>query len=74
MIKIKHKAAECVGCRHCADTSPLYFKMDEDGMAELIDAKQQGVFYTVEAFDEDLDNLKKSADGCPVNIILIEDH
>jgi len=42
--------------------------MDEDGIAQLLDSKQQGVFQCGEGFEEDLDVLKKSEEGCPVNI------
>jgi len=73
MIRIRHKVGECVGCRHCADTAPHYFEMDDDGIAQLIGSKQQGVFQCGEGFEEDLDALKKSEEGCPVNIIHVEE-
>lgn len=72
MLHIKHKVGECVGCRHCADTAPHYFQMDDDGIAQLTNSTQQGVFQCSEAFEEDLEELKKSAEGCPVNIIHVD--
>ena len=72
MLKIRHKKTECIGCRLCADTAPQYFEMDEDGMAQLLDSSQQGVFQVVDAFEEDLAELEESVEGCPVNIIHID--
>ena len=72
MLRIRHKVAECVGCRHCADTAPLYFTMDEDGIAQLLDSKMHGVFQTAEGFEEDLQALEESEEGCPVNIIHVD--
>jgi len=73
MIRIRHKVGECVGCRHCADTAPHYFEMDDDGIAQLIESKKQGVFQYGKGFEEDLEALKKSEEGCPVNIIHVEE-
>lgn len=64
---------ECVGCRLCADTAPHYFEMDDDGIAQLINSTKQGVFQCGEGFEEDLDELKKSEEGCPVNIIHVDE-
>lgn len=72
MLRIKHKVGECVGCRHCADTAPHYFKMDDDGIAQLINSTQEGVFQCGEGFEEDIEELKKSEEGCPVNIIHVD--
>jgi len=72
MIRIRQKVSECVGCRHCADTAPHYFQMDDDGIAQLLNATTQGVFQIAEGFEEDLQALKESEEGCPVNIIHVD--
>jgi len=72
MVKIRHKKPECIGCKLCADEAPQYFKMDEDGLAQLLDSRQQGVFQLADGFDEDLEDLKRAEEGCPVDIISIE--
>ena len=71
MIKIRHKKPECIGCKLCADVAPQYFEMDEDGLAQLINGRQQGVFQVTDGFDEDLEDLKQAEEGCPVDIIYI---
>jgi ferredoxin len=71
MIKIRHKKPECIGCKLCADVAPHYFEMDDEGLAQLINSAQQGVFQVAEGFDEDLEDLKLAEEGCPVDIIHI---
>ncbi len=71
MLSIRHKKPECIGCKLCADVAPQYFEMDSDGLAQLLNAKTQGVFDTAEGFDEDLEDLQQAEQGCPVNIIRV---
>ena len=71
MIKIRHKKPECIGCKLCADVAPQYFEMDDEGLAQLLNSGQQGVFQVAEGFDEDLEDLKLAEEGCPVDIIHI---
>ncbi len=72
MIRIRHKKHECVGCNLCAETAPQYFVMDDDGLAQLLNATQEGVFQIADGFDEDLEDLKQCSEGCPVDIIHIQ--
>ncbi len=74
MINIKHKRSECIGCNLCADVAPQYFEMDDEGLAHLIGSIENGVFFEVEGFDEDYDDLAQAAEGCPVDIIHIHCH
>ena len=52
--------------------APQYFQMDEDGLAQLMNSEQQGVFQIVDGFDEDLEDLKQAEEGCPVDIIHVD--
>ena len=72
MPKLKHKRPECIGCCLCAETAPDYFYMDNEGLAQLHDFRQEGVFQVVEAFEMDRPELEEAARGCPVNIISID--
>lgn len=72
MPKLKHKRPECIGCCLCAETAPSYFYMDDEGLAQIHDFKQEGVFQVCEAFEMDRDELEEAARGCPVNIIHLE--
>lgn len=71
MLRIRHKKPECVGCKLCADVAPQYFQMDDEGLAQLLGSKNQGVFQVADGFDEDLEDLQQAEEGCPVNIIHI---
>jgi ferredoxin len=46
--------------------------MDDDGIAQLLNATTQGVFQTAEGFEEDLQALRESEEGCPVHIIHVD--
>ncbi|MDG1358002.1 MAG: ferredoxin [Akkermansiaceae bacterium] len=72
MIKIRHKKPECIGCKLCADEAPQHFEMDDEGLAQLLHSNQQGVFQVADGFDEDLQDLKRAEEGCPVDIIHIQ--
>ena len=71
---ISHKAAECVGCAYCAEVLPQYFKLDEDGMAILLNSEQKGVFHKAEALAMDLPEIEDVIKGCATNIISVDDN
>lgn len=72
MVKIRHKKPECIGCKLCADVAPQYFQMDEDGLAQLLHSTQEGVFQIAHGFEEDIEDLQRAEEGCPVDIIHID--
>ncbi|MDQ8202495.1 ferredoxin [Pelagicoccus sp. SDUM812003] len=73
MLTIKHKRRDCIGCAFCAEVAPNYWKMDEEGLAQLhqiVDTDDP--FEIGQGFEEDREALKEAADHCPVSIIRIE--
>jgi len=68
---IRHKALECIGCCVCEETAPQYFRMNGDGMAELIDGEAEGVFYKAVGLKMDEAELLEAEKECPVDIIRI---
>jgi ferredoxin len=71
-IRIAHKKRECIGCALCAEVAPTYFRMDEEGEAELIQVlRKDGTFHYGEGFEEDREILSQAEEGCPVDIIRI---
>lgn len=46
--------------------------MDDEGLAQLLNSAEQGVFQIADGFDEDLEDLKQCEEGCPVDIIHID--
>lgn len=73
MITIKHKRLECIGCALCAEVAPNYWKMDEEGLAQLHQVvEKRDPFEIGQGFEEDRKALQEAADHCPVAIIKIE--
>ncbi|MFT5059540.1 MAG: ferredoxin [Planctomycetota bacterium] len=70
-LVIRHKAIECIGCCLCEETAPQYFRMDENGMAELIDGEAEGLFYKFVGLKMDQAELLEAEEGCPVDIIRV---
>jgi ferredoxin len=72
MIQITHKRSDCIGCYACVEHAPSYWKMDEDGMASLLEVSHRhdqmefGIGY-----DADRAELEQSVENCPVHIISI---
>ena len=60
--KISVDADTCIGCAACSGVAPNFFKMNNDGKAEPINAKVS-----------DLGNAKDGQDSCPVAAIKIEE-
>ncbi len=73
MITIKHKRLECIGCGFCAEVAPNYWKMDEEGLAQLHQVvEQDDPFQIGHGFEEDRESLKEAEFHCPVSIIRLE--
>ena len=53
----------CISCGLCENVCPEVFKLNEDGLSEVI----------AEPESEDEDNVREAADGCPVSVIITED-
>ena len=69
---IRHKKKECIGCALCEQEAPDYFEMDEDGMANLLESVEQGVFQQSKGLEYDRAMLTRAEEGCPVNIIHVD--
>jgi ferredoxin len=68
-MKILHKAAHCIGCGVCAEVAPLYFEMNEEGLARLHASTREDVFYCAVANPADVQSLDRAEAECPVDII-----
>ncbi len=69
---IRHKALECIGCCLCEETIPQYFQLDDDGMAQLLNSTQEGVFQRATALRLDQAEIEEAVAGCPVDIIRLD--
>ncbi len=69
LVVIRHKASECVGCCLCEETIPQYFRINDEGMSELIDSTEEGIFNRLNALAIDAPSIETAIEGCPVGII-----
>lgn len=53
----------CISCGLCESVCPEVFKLNDDGISEVI----------ADPEEEDEDNVREAAEGCPVNVIIIEE-
>jgi ferredoxin len=68
-FKIIHDRPVCIGCGSCAAVAPKFWKMHEDGKADLIGAENVGTDQI--RILEDLEDNMDAAECCPVNCIHI---
>ncbi len=71
--KIIYDREGCIGAAACAAVSPKYWKMVEDGKANLIGSeKVEGKEeYILEIDDTDFEEMFEAAQSCPVIVIHI---
>lgn len=67
---ISQQRKNCIGCGSCAMYSPSCWKInDTDGKADLVNGVQKGLVVVAEVGMELLEENKKAADACPMQII-----
>ncbi len=73
-ITVSHKRNDCIGCGSCAMLAPNNWSMNQDdGKADLKDAKWNGNEFKVTKIDEDeIEDTICAANACPVNIIRVD--
>ena len=69
---IQYDRNACIGAGVCAAVAPDHWVMNQDGKADLVDAKQVGDGqFELEIDDKDLEVNKQAAEGCPAIVIHI---
>jgi ferredoxin len=61
-VKITILADECIGDSACQDDAPNTFKLNDDGIAVVL-----------EDSTDDLDTILNAANNCPTEAIIVED-
>ncbi len=69
---IQYDRNGCIGAGVCAAVAPDHWVMNQDGKADLVNAKQvsDGQF-ELEIDEKDLEINKQAAEGCPAVVIKI---
>ncbi|MGB0915747.1 MAG: ferredoxin [Crocinitomicaceae bacterium] len=72
MVIITHQREKCIGCNYCVELAFNQWRMSKkDGKATLLGATNKKGFHTARVDDEELDENKRAAEACPVNIIKV---
>ena len=67
---ISQQRKNCIGCGSCAVYSPECWKIsDQDGKADLVGGVQKGMVIVAEVGIEHLEENRKAAEACPMQII-----
>ena len=71
-ILIQYDRNGCIGAGVCAAVAPDHWVMNQDGKADLVNAKEvsEGQF-ELEIDEKDLEVNKQAAEGCPAVVIHI---
>jgi len=73
--KIEYEREACIGAAACAAVAPNFWKMVDDGKADLLgDAKKNeetGMWELIVETEEDLKLNMEAAECCPVTVIHI---
>jgi len=71
--RVEYTRGECIGAFACVAVLPKYWEVAQDGKANLIGCKKDGDKYIIEIDESELEQMKLSAESCPVNVIHIYD-
>ncbi|MBU0470427.1 MAG: ferredoxin [Nanoarchaeota archaeon] len=73
-IKIKHYKNDCISCGACAAVCPDFWKMDEEGFAQLKDSKLVDDHWELNISTLEAKTCnEEAAEVCPVQIIKLEE-
>lgn len=72
MIRIIQQRDKCIGCNACVEAAPYRWIISKkDGKCILKGAVNKKGFHAVVVEDDELDDNKRAAQNCPVNIIQV---
>lgn len=75
MAKIVHQRQKCIGCHACVAMAPQSWVIDgEDGKSSLVGGCPKRGLFVGEILACDLEDNRRAAEACPVNIIKIEEN
>lgn len=74
MAKVVYDREKCIGAAACIAAADKFFKMGNDGKADLIGSKKNddGKFELEVDNEDDIKSLKEAAEACPVSVIVVD--
>ena len=74
MATVKHFKKDCISCGACAAISPDQWVMDDEGIAQCIDATNKEEHWEKDiTSDQEKDAHNEAQEVCPVQIIHVEE-
>ena len=70
--RITYDRPGCIGAAACEAVCPEFWKIGEDGKADLKGAKKEGDKQVLEIQEKDFRKNMDAAEACPVNVIHIK--
>ncbi len=73
--EVQHDRENCIGCGTCVEVCPEFWKMDEDGKSQLLNAKKivDKPGWEHNTFNNGYDCNKDAESQCPVSVIHVID-
>ena len=73
MIKVMHLKEKCIGCNACVEVDKFRWRISKNnGKCVLIEGVEKTGWFTALVGEDELENLQKAKNVCPVNIIKFE--
>lgn len=73
MIKITQFRSKCIGCAYCEDLAPNFWKMNHaDGKVDLLGGEGNNDVFSLDAMDDDLEELMRTVEVCPTKVIRVQ--
>ncbi len=71
-LRIIHYREKCIGCNACVEAAPARWRMSrKDGKSTLVGGTTKKGIQSVVVHSDELDECRRAAMNCPVNVIRI---
>lgn len=69
-ITVKIDSSTCIAAAACLDSAPQFFRLDDDSIANVVDAHGDGGYEKeLDVTAEELAAIEEAVAGCPSNAI-----
>lgn len=73
-VTVIHQRDKCIGCHYCVEYAPAQWRMSKkDGKSVLLGSKEKKGFWITRIHESNVEENKKAAKACPVNIIQVRE-
>lgn len=72
-FRIEYDREACIGAFLCTESAKEFFKVGEDGKADLLNSEKKGNYWVIDFDEKNFEKVLEAAQLCPVNAIHIID-